>query len=304
MGLPFRRVKSIEITETPVPLQVEAATGRLWLHPGGSLLGTLEKRAIELVAALSKDLELQVMADGTTDALELQQTRRGKKSHRPATKELTVSVILYGSAALFDFVGSFVSNCGLYLQHPKHCDRNVRYRNPQCLRQSNQDVWSTQDVEKIYYLRTSTESEVLCNPIDMFAEQSDGPILPETDEPGAIQTKMYKHQKQALSFMLQRERGWNFNGHQSDVWRLERNAFGRPSYVNAVSGVKRLKPPPELFGGILSDAPGLGKGLSIIALLAASKDLSPRKSNASSSATTLLVVPKTCMPMSSLFGCC
>ena len=244
------------------------------------------------------------MADEATEESELQHTRGSRKSRRPASEELTVSVILYGPAALFDFVGSFVSNCGLYLQHPKHCDRNVRYRNPQCLRQPTQNVWSTQDVERTFHFGTSTESEVLCNPIDMFAEQSGGQILPETDEPGAIQTKLYKHQKQALSFMLQRERGWNFNGHLRDVWCLERNAFGRPCYVNAVSGVKRVKPPPELFGGILSDAPGLGKGLSIIALLAASKDLSLRTPNASSSATTLLVVPKTRKPTSSVLGCC
>jgi len=64
-------------------------------------------------------------------------------------------------------------------------------------------------------------------------------------------------------------------------------------YEDVVTG-QQLQNAPQFRGGLLIDAPGLGKTLSIIALLAHQKELLGKGANMSSERqTTLLVVPKT-----------
>ena len=94
---------------------------------------------------------------------------------------------------------------------------------------------------------------------------------------------LYRHQKQALTFMLTRERGWALQNSHGDIWKQNlgkdsqrRYDFGRElihsllmtRYVNNVTGDSQLHPPPNFRGGILADAMGLGKTLSMIALIA------------------------------------
>lgn len=66
-------------------------------------------------------------------------------------------------------------------------------------------------------------------------------------------------------------------------------------YVNVVTGQEQRRPPPDFRGGLLVDAPGLGKTLSMISLLALSNHGSEEVINAGMHRSpTLLVVPKTC----------
>ena len=119
--------------------------------------------------------------------------------------------------------------------------------------------------------------------------------LAEADSPLDLHTKLYKHQKQALTFMLQREEGWALGGHHKDIWKEERDIAGRPRYINTITSRSQYRPPPSFRGGLLIDAPGLGKSLSIIALIAADRrSASFARHGKGANLTTLLVVPKTC----------
>lgn len=119
-------------------------------------------------------------------------------------------------------------------------------------------------------------------------------IFKDTDTPKALSTELYKHQKQALTFMTQRERGWALDGSRKDIWKQERDDSGRIWYHNIISGMKQARPPPQLRGGLLIDAPGLGKSLSILALIASGVE-HRRQCDADDEflSTTLVVVPKT-----------
>ena len=65
-------------------------------------------------------------------------------------------------------------------------------------------------------------------------------------------------------------------------------------YINIVTRCEQRNPPTAFLGGLLVDAPGLGKTLSMISLLAFSKHkLSAQGLADGSKNTTLLVVPKT-----------
>ena len=89
--------------------------------------------------------------------------------------------------------------------------------------------------------------------------------------------------------MRRREQGWTFGG-ASDLWRVEPCPLhGRMydtlirtfceekltrlhRYINTVTGEQQPEPPPDFRGGVIADQMGLGKSLSIIAMIARDKD--------------------------------
>ncbi|PCG88574.1 SNF2-related [Penicillium occitanis (nom. inval.)] len=116
---------------------------------------------------------------------------------------------------------------------------------------------------------TSRHSELL----DALDPQED---LPEASQPTEIRTQLERHQKQALTFMLRREQGWNFDSSSGDFWGWKKASQGRvrntdlwgKSFVNMISGDHQLEEPKQFFGGIIADPMGLGKTLTMIALVA------------------------------------
>jgi SWI/SNF-related matrix-associated actin-dependent regulator of chromatin subfamily A3 len=96
------------------------------------------------------------------------------------------------------------------------------------------------------------------------------------------------HQKQALTFLLRRERGWAMDDTERDIWTKEKDGYGRTRlvlsmeihtaiiksgcrYINNVSGSYQDEPPPYFQGGLLADDMGLGKTLSMLCLIAANQ---------------------------------
>lgn len=190
-----------------------------------------------------------------------------------------------------------MAECKMFLQHPRHCDRTVPYRNPHCLSPEDNKTIYTDDLSDYLCLEAEVEITDFGNPIDFFAHAPEQEALAYTESPHALRTDLYKHQKQALTFMVQRESGWVMNGHHKDVWKEERDLLGQSTYLNTITGQKQSRAPPQFRGGLLIDAPGLGKSLSIIALLLYN-DNGPKQDNngEASLSTTLLIVPKTCKP--------
>ena len=97
--------------------------------------------------------------------------------------------------------------------------------------------------------------------------------------------------------------------HNPSHWRLS-DGLGTEltvvRYLNNVTGLRQSEPPPPFSGGILADHMGLGKSLTMIALIAS--DLTPHHRVANIGAITvaqpaikasLLIVPSTrkCVPL-------
>jgi hypothetical protein len=221
-----------------------------------------------------------------------------KHEHKVVVRQHTVGLfaILYGAPDLFEAIGDFASNCNLFLQHPRFCERNVEYHNPHCVARESGDVLYTHHLPFIDSADegSSVHLEVLSNPIDLFARDDDESTIPEARAPESLLTELYKHQKQALTFMSRREKGWLMTEDEHDIWRKTSRTGSGVTYMNVITGQEQSRPPPEFRGGLLTDAPGLGKTLSIIALIARGKeDRLACPSSSSSTSTTLLVVPKT-----------
>lgn len=122
------------------------------------------------------------------------------------------------------------------------------------------------------------------------------------------------HQKQALSFMLGRERSWNICSNDYDIWKavwMEPKAAIRylcrdlsnvrttytkwNSYQD--SEIPTFSPAP-FHGGILADSMGLGKSLSVISLLASDYGHQPGNlAQPINIMPTLLIVPLSLLKM-------
>lgn len=97
-----------------------------------------------------------------------------------------------------------------------------------------------------------------------------------------VTTKLYPHQKQALSFLLDRERllevGPPVAGEEDvmvSLWRRRCDIYNRPiGWTNAVTDleISGPTPPPQSRGSILADDMGLGKTIVVISLVAATLD--------------------------------
>lgn len=88
---------------------------------------------------------------------------------------------------LFDDVGVFVQGYDMYLQAPRGCDRNVKYRNPHRLSGLDQDVPMTFDL-----FPSSNHVEATRTAVDLLADMETDEILLETDTPLALRTELYK----------------------------------------------------------------------------------------------------------------
>ena len=252
---------------------------------------------------LQREISLELFADRNTAQIEKPSRKHvetsSKSQHSALQASLELFAVLYGPVTLFELVGAFAARCHLHLQHPRHCSRNVPYRNPHCLSPENDRKVYTLDLENVPGCERGFVSEISTDYIDLFADCAEQDPLSDADTPQAVRTELYKHQKQALTFMMQRERGWAMDGHRKDIWKEVHDAPARILFHNVISGTKQTRPPDQFRGGLLIDAPGLGKSLSIIALLTSGfQSLSQSQQQSSltkdSSSTTLLVVPKTC----------
>ena len=138
------------------------------------------------------------------------------------------------------------------------------------------------------------EAVLPSNPIDLFTDSAQQAALAESISPDSLKTPLYKHQRQALTFMIEREKGWALRKENGEIWTIEKDQMGQTVHINHVSGQRQRRPPKEFRGGLLTDAPGLGKTLSIIALVAYEKSQQINSVESTALVTaTLLVVPKT-----------
>ena len=189
---------------------------------------------------------------------------------------LDVSIILYGPKSQVKKIGQWLSQKQLYLRDPLDYERSYELCNPHAP-PSNPILPRTcvQTRETGYVYRTVEEArgEIL----NMFDSLEKSETLPEMEADERITTELLAHQKQALHFMTRKEQERVFSDKEEDnnsLWRQRFRPNGQRMYYNVITGREENKQPPEVLGGILADMMGLGKTLSILALIMGSLDKS------------------------------
>ncbi|KAH6848230.1 SNF2 family N-terminal domain-containing protein [Chaetomium sp. MPI-CAGE-AT-0009] len=171
---------------------------------------------------------------------------------------LTINV--YGPPSNADHVGDALSAVSAFLQHPFFLEPSCKgYFNPQLFRVES-------EMQDLTYLVGLKEKDLRAKTIsdqveDILGSLDDtasfqGPTLQAGDELGALLTNLTDHQSTALRFIRQRE------NHRHSQWMQERlrNLTNIPPSHNI---------PSYSNGGILADAMGLGKTLTMISTVIA-----------------------------------
>lgn len=69
-----------------------------------------------------------------------------------------------------------------------------------------------------------------------------------------VATKLYPHQKKALTFLLEREHEITQpNGENSSLWKRRVDPYGRETYFNVVTQRETFEAPAESKSALLAD---------------------------------------------------
>lgn len=194
-------------------------------------------------------LQLNAAAEISTQlychAIDIPRGERFGIQGRQKAKLWSLKAIIYGPVALEDTIGDFLSSYGMYLQDPLGCNRRVPYRNPHLFSDEPDEIMTDSFQSPL----PDIEIERLDVGLGLLAQlMEDEAPLEETEAPPIVTTDLfpyftppqsleeyadetYRHQKQALTFMLRRERGWNMDPDNRDIWAREMDARGRVGHV-------------------------------------------------------------------------
>ncbi|RMZ72475.1 global transactivator [Pyrenophora seminiperda CCB06] len=219
--------------------------------------------------------------------------------YKPETKKPTKKTsqflwaIVYGPRRRFDDIGHFMTKARCWFYDPVGCDRNVPYMNPHYLSSIRGPLEWTSDLRP---LQPHSDDFARAS-LDVLSGFETTDDLELSATPTALRTELKMHQRQALTFLLRRERGMHPNEDGVGIW-LRKTSGGQSVFVNAVTDEVRSTPGPIWRGGLLADEMGLGKTLSMIALIASDLDCSVGNdlstgylTSSNSIGSTLIVVP-------------
>ena len=152
-------------------------------------VGEVDERFSKLLLIIKGVSGLQFQALITSNVTQEKETRRSRYDRGSSLPHLRLSIIIYGPMEVFDQVGEFLTRCSVYLQSPVHCDRNVRYRNPQSLSgRSPNPPWTFDIAEKTNLSRVET----LLPQEDPSSILETRECFPEAVAPSNITTAMYR----------------------------------------------------------------------------------------------------------------
>ncbi|KAF8898921.1 SNF2 family DNA-dependent ATPase [Infundibulicybe gibba] len=200
---------------------------------------------------------------------------------------LPLQMLVYTPKGNIPVVGNYLHQCGLLLDHPSSYDSsrfsNYHYHNPHnpppgghsrailasnrlgCVPTGAHMRWSAPAM-------AGKSVEVQRSQVDeLFKSLKDGDELMETEPCSDIGTKLYPHQKKALTFLLERERERvGPDGKYSSLWQFRRNPLShQDTWFHIVTQKEVFEQPQEAKGAILADDMGLGKTITCVSLLAA-----------------------------------
>lgn len=227
------------------------------------------------------------------------------------SKPLKMVIILFAPRLHADQIGKFLSQKMIWL-----CALPVDYGkevyNPHAPRDFRPKLAPNSGAAQPMTFVTRSAEEMRQEASNMFDELVKSDDLPEMEaNENYIITELLGHQKQALHFLVNHEKSdYDFveDSPGFSLWKPQTKSNGQRVWYNVITGHETLNKPNAVSGGILADMMGLGKTLSILALISDTRDASRSfghtepspelkrdttiKRNAK---TTLIVCPKSVM---------
>lgn len=201
--------------------------------------------------------------------------RRKKPSewpHQPCSDTVPISMNIYGLRRDAVKIGRLFGQKNIWFGPPLASEAGYPYENPQPHR--NGIKMPGKDIRGRPVLadsRTVEEASAMVTRLFDHGSSAASELKP-TSPPATVLTNLMPHQKQGLTFMLEREKPRTFGaeeGQNSSLWRKRINGIGGITYEEVVSGISVKNEPQEVLGGLLGDDMGLGKTIQTLSLLAA-----------------------------------
>ncbi|EWY90122.1 hypothetical protein FOYG_07737 [Fusarium oxysporum NRRL 32931] len=193
------------------------------------------------------------------------------RANKPADARVKVDINIYGLRSKALDIGKRLSNGKLWLQRSSHGRHGIAYENPHFLNISIQDtgageVQNTQLAPNDGVPKKMSKEDQLRKMVDEVYKTVENNREIEMVEGGdRVTRQLLRHQKEALGFMLERESG-NIN-EKYRLWEEIEHENGKVQYRHRITKRRKDVRPEERGGGILADDMGMGKSLSILALI-------------------------------------
>ncbi|RYP79133.1 hypothetical protein DL771_000111 [Monosporascus sp. 5C6A] len=193
------------------------------------------------------------------------------RAKKPAEAMVKVDINVYGPRCAAAEVGDKLSRGKLWLQKSDHARPGVAYDNPHFLpiKINGVQVQSVRSVNRVANEgaagKKPREEQLRRMVEEVYKSVDNARHLDMVEGGDRVTRKLLKHQQEALGFMLERE-----SGHINDKYRLWKTVIledGKEEYRHRITKAKRDIKPDERGGGILADEMGMGKSLSILALI-------------------------------------
>lgn len=243
--------------------------------PNGKVFGVVDAKTAAVVAPL---LDSPALKMDITARLDFRKRLPGEEPWARCSALYRASINLYGLRKDVEIVGRHLSHNNIWLGTPNSVEQGVPVFNPHAERRRalaaslpGGALRSRPNVN--YEIRTA--EEVNDAVMKMFDKLQSAENIPEMEPPSCVSTPLLRHQKQALWFMTEKEKPRKFGPDEKDnnsLWRVRHLANGKKRYQDIISGIVLDHKPPETLGGLLADMMGLGKTLSILSLVVASKE--------------------------------
>ncbi|KAH9826067.1 helicase-like transcription factor [Teratosphaeria destructans] len=226
----------------------------------------------------------------------------GEYAGQPISALLKIGIVLYSPRGKADLIGKYLSQEQLFLSQPNHLgmSHGKEYYNPHVPKSyapaGGSGPRQPQTGRSTTYSMRTVE-EVQQQTMSMFDNLTKHENLPRMEpQSGLIKTELLDHQKQALHFLTDHERD---DSQTFSLWKPHVDQKGLAKWEHVITGEELRSEPDPIRGGILADMMGLGKTLSILSLIAETKEtaktffkqpsIDPGKINAIG---TLIICPK------------
>lgn len=220
--------------------------------------------------------------------LDKRSRKPGEIPGQPTSQTIPVLVNMYCPRDKAEQIGRYLSQRQLYLSTPTiGVENGIGLLNPQVPQNFGNQQMGAVRVSNYTTTISRTQEEMRQEADSLFANMRGNDQLEEKEANMAIiATHLMPHQKQGLQFLAEHEES---EGEDEDVqptddttetknkqklslWTRTVEGSGRVTYRNVITGQGLKNKPAPVYGGLLADMMGLGKTLSIIALIADTLD--------------------------------